>query len=90
MGKIIVALARSKSVDILLALEKKKLKFNEIVRLVGNATTAMRRIQDLQAAGVVSRKVLQDRQRSVEYALTRKGQRLIPLVVEMLKIDAGQ
>lgn len=89
MGKIIEALARSKSVEILLELSKRALKFNEIVKITGNATTAMRRVQDLQAAGLVNRKVLQDKQRSVEYTLTKKGEKLIPLVVEMLRIEAG-
>jgi len=90
MGKIIEALARSKSVEILLALKSKKLKFNEIVKIASNATTAMRRTQDLHAAGLIGRKVLQDKQRSVEYALTKKGEKLIPLITEILKIDTGR
>lgn len=88
MGKIIKVLARSKSVEILLGLRGRKLKFSEVVRITGNATTAMRRTQDLHATGLISRRVLQDRQRSVEYTLTKKGEKLIPLVIEMLRIEA--
>lgn len=87
MGKIVKTLSRSKSIEILFALEKKKLKFKEIVRVAGNTTTTMRRTQDLQNAGLVSRKVLQDRQRSVEYSLTKKGKGTIPLIKELLNLE---
>jgi DNA-binding HxlR family transcriptional regulator len=39
---------------------------------------------------LIGRKVLQDRQRSVEYTLTKKGEKLIPLITEILKIDTGR
>lgn len=83
MGKVIETLSRSKSVEILFALEKRKLKFREIVKLAGNTTTAMRRTQDLQNTGLVGRKVLQDRERSVEYSLTKTGRGAIPLIKKL-------
>jgi DNA-binding HxlR family transcriptional regulator len=87
LGKIIETLNRSKSIEILFELEKRRLKFNEIVRIAGNSTTAMRRTQELHNAGLVGRKVLQDRQRSVEYSLTKKGKETIPLIKELLKLE---
>jgi len=84
---LIETLGRSKSVEILLALKGRKLKFNEIVEITGNATTAMRRTQELQDVGLISRKVLQDRQRSVEYSLTKRGETALALVGELLKLD---
>lgn len=73
--------------EILFALEKRKLKFNEIVEIAGNTTTAMRRVKELQDTGLVSRKVLQDIQRSVEYSLARKGQELIQLAKKMIELE---
>jgi len=87
LGKIIETLNRSKSIEILFELEKRRLKFNEIARIAGNSTTAMRRTQELHNAGLVGRNVLQDRQRSVEYSLTKKGKETIPLIKELLKLE---
>jgi len=84
---MIRALSRSKSIEVLFALKERKLKFNEIVRIAGNTTTAMRRTQELQSVGLVSRKVLQDRQRSVEYSLTKKGKETLPLINGLLKLE---
>lgn len=78
MGKIFEVLARSKTTEILFALKGKALKFNELIKIAGNATTAMRRTQELQTAGLIARRVLQDKQRTVEYSLTKKGEDLIP------------
>lgn len=87
LGEILQTLARSRSLEILFALEKRELKFNEIVEIAGNTTTAMRRVKELQDTGLISRKVLQDIQRSVEYSLARKGQELIHLVKKMLELE---
>lgn len=84
MAKILKALARAKSVEILIALKDGGLKFNQIVEITGNTTTAMRRTRELQTAGLIGRKVLQDKQRSVEYYLTKKGEKVIPLVKALL------
>ncbi len=70
MKKIIKILAQSRSIEILFALRRKKLKFAEIVEIAGNPTTATRRTTNLQGVGLISRRVLQDRRRSVEYSLT--------------------
>ncbi|MFN4133559.1 MAG: winged helix-turn-helix transcriptional regulator [Candidatus Hadarchaeales archaeon] len=84
---MIETLGRSKSVQILLALRDGKLKFNEIVEIAGNDTTAMRRTRELQSVGLIGRKVLQDRQRSVEYSLTKRGETALALIEELLKLD---
>jgi DNA-binding HxlR family transcriptional regulator len=89
LSKIIEALGRSKSVEMLMALKERNLKFSEIVEITGNATTAMRRTQELQEVGLISRKVLQDRQRSVEYSLTKRGETALVLVEELLKLEKG-
>lgn len=90
MAKIFETLARSKTLEILLALEERGMKFNEIVKIAGNTTTAMRRAKDLQNVGLIDREVLQDMQRSVRYSLTRKGQMLIPLVKKVLGLEKGK
>lgn len=87
MRKIFEILARSKSVEVLLALRKKSLKFNEIVRVVGNATTTMRRVKELQKMSLISRKVLQDRKRSVEYSLTKKGTKVVEIIRDVERIS---
>ena len=81
MKEMLKILAQSRSMEILFALRRKELKFTKIVEIASNSTTAMRRVTDLQRAGLISRRVLQDKRRSVEYSLTEKG----ISVVEFLK-----
>lgn len=79
-------LAQSRSMEILLALQRKELKFTKIVKIAGNPTTAMRRVTNLQRVGLISRRVLQDKRRSVEYSLTEKGISVVEFL-ERLKKD---
>ena len=85
MRKMLKTLAQSRSVEILLALQRKALKFAEIVEIAGNPTTAMRRVTDLQRVGLISRRVLQDKKRSVEYSLTKKGISVVEFLERLKK-----
>jgi DNA-binding HxlR family transcriptional regulator len=85
MKEMLKAISQSKSIEILLALQQRKLKFTEIVEIAGNPTTAMRRVTDLQRVGLISRRVLQDKKRSVEYSLTKKGISVVEFLERLKK-----
>ncbi len=85
MREMLKILAQSRSMEILLALQRKELKFTKIVEIAGNPTTAMRRVTELQRAGLISRRVLQDKKRSVEYSLTKKGISVVEFLERLKK-----
>lgn len=81
-------LARAGTVEILLALKSRQtLSFAGVRKLLGNSTTATRRLRELQQSGVVSRRVLQDRLRTVEYRLTEKGAQVAELVHRLNQVS---
>ena len=90
MKEMLKILAQSKSIEILLALQRKELKFTEIVKIANNPTTAMRRVTNLQKMGLISRKVLQDERRSVEYSLTKKGISVVEFLERLKKEIFGK
>lgn len=85
MKEMLKILAQSRSMEILLALQRKELKFTKIVEIASNPTTAMRRVTDLQRAGLISRRVLQNKRRSVEYSLTEKGISVVEFLERLKK-----
>lgn len=86
MAKTFKALARSKAIEILFALEKRKLNFGEVAKVAGNRPTAMRRLRELRVLGLVERREVGDALGSVEYLLTRNGRRLVVLLMKILKM----
>jgi DNA-binding HxlR family transcriptional regulator len=84
--KYLNLLAKSKSIDILLGLQSRKLKFAEIVEITGNATTATRRLKEMVELDIVIREVQQDNTRTVMYGLTRDGENIAKIAAELVKL----
>lgn len=62
-------------------------RFNELQRAMGNVTQRMltKQLRELEAAGLVERKVYAVVPPKVEYSLTPKGQTLKPVLLELRK-----
>jgi|SRR5688500_7617646 len=59
-------------------------RFNDIKRTLSiNPVTLTQRLEDLVAAGIVSRKTFNETPPRVEYALTARGKELIPLMDQL-------
>jgi DNA-binding HxlR family transcriptional regulator len=59
-------------------------RFNDIKRTLDlNPVTLTQRLEDLVKAGIVSRRTFKETPPRVEYALTGKGQELIPLMDQL-------
>jgi DNA-binding HxlR family transcriptional regulator len=81
---IIRLLALRGTKKILLSMEKTgKMKYSEIVKVVGYSTTTTRSLKSMQKLGVVKREVLNEPYRPVAYSLTDKGRKLANLLKEL-------
>ncbi len=78
-------LERRWQLSILYAALTGALRFNEFAEAVGGISPRMlsERLRDLEAAGLVQRKVLPTSPPTVEYRLTERGRRLGPLIEAM-------
>lgn len=77
-------LTKRGSREILYALvDKKRMKFTELKKLVRSPTTASQRLQELTSLGLIKRDVQADQYRTVIYSLTKKGIRIVKLVKEL-------
>jgi len=67
------------------------LRFNEFAQAVGGISPRMlaERLRDLEAAGLISRRVLPTSPPSVEYRLTERGRKLKPIVEAMRAYAEG-
>ena len=81
--ELLKVLGKSKSIEILQELNSRKLIFREIVEITGNPTTATRRVKELQALGLISREVMQDKFRTVKYSITEKGKESLETVKKL-------
>ena len=69
---------------ILLTLEKAaKMRYSEIVKVVGYSTTTTRALKSMERHGIVKREVLNEPYRPVSYALTDKGRKLVTFLKEL-------
>jgi DNA-binding HxlR family transcriptional regulator len=69
---------------ILLSMEKTgKMKYSEIVKVVGYSTTTTRSLKSMERFGVVKREILNEPYRPVAYSLTEKGKKLATLLKEL-------
>jgi DNA-binding HxlR family transcriptional regulator len=59
------------------------LKYKEIEAMVGNPSTASRNLMELEAYGIVKRRVSNEKYRPVYYALTEEGKELLSMVREI-------
>ena len=68
------------------------IRFNEIVRSLPGLTPKIlaRRLKDLEAAGLVERRVYPETPPRVEYALTREGLELRKLIKPLIKWAASK
>jgi DNA-binding HxlR family transcriptional regulator len=81
---IIRLLALRGTKKILLTLDKAaKMRYTEIVKIVGYATTTTRSLKSMEKLGVVKREVLNEPYRPVAYSLTEKGKKLAVLLKEI-------
>jgi DNA-binding HxlR family transcriptional regulator len=67
------------------------LRFNEFVQAVNGISPRMlaERLRDLEAAGLIARRVLPTSPPTVEYRLTERGRRLGPIVEAMRAYAEG-
>lgn len=69
---------------ILLTLEKAgKMRYSEIVNVVGYSTTTTRALKSMERHGIVKKEVLNEPYRPVSYSLTDKGRRLVTFLKEL-------
>jgi DNA-binding HxlR family transcriptional regulator len=78
-------LERRWQLSILYAALSGALRFNEFAEAVAGISPRMlsERLRDLEAAGLVERRVIPSSPPTVEYRLTEKGRRLGPLIEAM-------
>lgn len=75
------------SLPIIYALFSGKKRFSELERLVPNINTRMlvKELKNMEANGIVVRKVFATVPPTVEYSLTVKGEKLEPIINELYK-----
>jgi DNA-binding HxlR family transcriptional regulator len=75
------------SMSIIYALFPGKKRFSELERLVPNINTRMltKELKNMEANGIVTRKVFATVPPTVEYTLTFKGKKLEPIIEELYK-----
>lgn len=86
MGRSIFrVLGRKGVINIMDNLEGKGegLKYKEIEEMVGNPSTASRNLLELEALGIVKRRVSSEKYRPVYYTLTEDGKKLLSVVREI-------
>jgi DNA-binding HxlR family transcriptional regulator len=81
---IIHMLALRGTKKILLTLEKAgKMRYSEIVNVVGYSTTTTRALKSMERHGMVKKEVLNEPYRPVSYSLTDKGRKLVTFLKEL-------
>jgi DNA-binding HxlR family transcriptional regulator len=81
---IIRLLALRGTKKILLTMQKVgKMKYSEIVKVVGYSTTTTRSLKGMEKLGIVKREVLNEPYRPVAYSMTEKGKKLAGLLEEL-------
>ena len=81
---IIELLALRGTRKILVNLEKAgKVRYSEIVTVVGYSTTTTRSLKAMEKLGVVKREVLNEPYRPVAYSLTEKGKKLTGILKDL-------
>ena len=75
------------SMPIIYILSKGKMRFKELERSVEGINTRMlvKELKNMEANGIVSRKVFATVPPTVEYSLTKKGEKLLPSIVSLHK-----
>jgi len=69
---------------ILLSMERAgKMRYSEIVKVVGYSTTTTRALKSMERHGIVKKEVLNEPYRPVSYSLTDKGRKLLTFLKEL-------
>lgn len=65
----------------------KTLRYNELQKLISHATPKMliQQLKELEADGIIQRKLYPVVPPKTEYSLTERGKRLIPSIIELNK-----
>jgi len=91
MGKlldVLKAISRKGAKEIVLTLKQRgELTYSEIESIISNPRTTSRRLDELSKLGIIKRKVLPDKYRSVSYSLTQKGEEVIKILTTVEKIE---
>ena len=83
VDEILELLTKSKSLHILLVLDRKKdpIRFSKIKKLVeSSSTTVSRRLKELEAYGLVSKNELGGDSNMYEYSISEEGLSLSPIM----------
>ncbi len=73
--------------DVILTLsETEELNFGDIAKLMKYRPTATRALKELTKAGLLERKVMEDR--TVKYRLTEKGKAISKIVKKLREVEA--
>jgi DNA-binding HxlR family transcriptional regulator len=75
------------SMPIIYVLSKGKLRFKELERSIEGINTRMlvKELKNMEANGIVTREVFATVPPTVEYTLTKKGEKLLPSIVSLHK-----
>lgn len=75
------------SMPIIYILSKGKMRFKELERSVEGINTRMlvKELKNMEANGIVTREVFPTVPPTVEYTLTRKGEKLLPSIISLHK-----
>jgi DNA-binding HxlR family transcriptional regulator len=69
---------------ILLSMERAgRMRYSEIVKVVGYSTTTTRALKSMERHGIVKKEVLNEPYRPVSYSLTDKGRKLVTFLKEL-------
>ena len=95
VDELLELLTKSKSLHILLVLDRKKgpIRFSDLKKLVdSSSTTVSRRLKELEAHGLVSKSQIGDNSNMYEYSITDDGQLLSPIMQSLFDwvADRGQ
>jgi len=86
--ELIRSLGKKGALKILdLLAEKKEMSFNEIARAVGYAVTANRVLKKFMRLGIVRKRELKDKLKTIKYGLTDKGWKMMEIVTKLTKIE---
>jgi DNA-binding HxlR family transcriptional regulator len=85
--ELIRSLGKKGALKILdLLAEKKEMSFNEIARNVGYAVTANRVLKEFTKLGIVRKKEVKDKLKTIKYGLTDKGWKMKEIMTQLMKI----
>jgi DNA-binding HxlR family transcriptional regulator len=85
----VLSLAGTRKVLEALAKRGKPTKYKQLVLAVGFSTTTSRCLKAMMANGIVTRRILDEPYRPVEYRLTMKGQKLAELATQIEELSKG-